>query len=61
MRPHKDDKILTDWNGLMIAALPGGAQVFDEPTYRRCAPGDEFYYSIAANQRGQAVASFLGR
>jgi len=33
VRPHKDDKILTDWNGLMIAALARGAQVFDEPTY----------------------------
>jgi uncharacterized protein YyaL (SSP411 family) len=26
--PLKDDKILTDWNGLMIAALARGAQVF---------------------------------
>ena len=37
MRPHKDDKILTDWNGLMIAALARGAQVFDEPTYSDAA------------------------
>ena len=27
-RPHKDDKILADWNGLMIAALSQGARVF---------------------------------
>ena len=33
VHPHKDDKILTDWNGLMIAALAKGAQVFDEPKY----------------------------
>ncbi|MDI6743180.1 MAG: thioredoxin domain-containing protein, partial [Smithella sp.] len=33
LHPHKDDKILTDWNGLMIAALARGAQVFDEPAY----------------------------
>jgi hypothetical protein len=31
--PYKDDKILTDWNGLMIAALAKGAQVFNEPEY----------------------------
>ena len=37
VRPHKDDKILTDWNGLMIAALARGAQVFDEPTYSDAA------------------------
>jgi len=33
VHPHKDDKILTDWNGLMIAALAKGAQALDEPKY----------------------------
>ncbi|MFC1952394.1 thioredoxin domain-containing protein [Chloroflexota bacterium] len=33
IRPHKDDKVLTDWNGLMIAALAKGARVYDEPQY----------------------------
>jgi hypothetical protein len=37
IHPHKDDKILTDWNGLMIAALAKGAQVFDEPAYEQAA------------------------
>jgi hypothetical protein len=37
VHPHKDDKILTDWNGLMIAALAHGAQVFDEPAYAKAA------------------------
>ncbi len=37
IHPHKDDKILTDWNGLMIAALAKGAQVFDEPKYAEAA------------------------
>jgi uncharacterized protein YyaL (SSP411 family) len=32
-RPAKDDKILTDWNGLMITALAKAAQIFDEPDY----------------------------
>ncbi|MBN1675637.1 MAG: thioredoxin domain-containing protein [Kiritimatiellae bacterium] len=32
-RPHKDDKILTDWNGLMIAALAKGSRAFGEPRY----------------------------
>ncbi|MEE9296689.1 MAG: thioredoxin domain-containing protein [Phycisphaerae bacterium] len=31
--PSLDDKILTGWNGLMIASLAKGAQVFDEPRY----------------------------
>ena len=37
VHPHKDDKILTDWNGLMIAALAKGAQVFNEPGYASAA------------------------
>ena len=37
VHPHKDDKILTDWNGLMTAALARGAQVFNEPVYAEAA------------------------
>jgi len=37
IHPHKDDKILTDWNGLMIAALARGAQILDEPRYAEAA------------------------
>jgi hypothetical protein len=33
IHPGKDDKILVDWNGLMIAALAKGAQAFNEPKY----------------------------
>jgi uncharacterized protein YyaL (SSP411 family) len=34
---HKDDKILADWNGLMIAALAKGARILDEPHYAETA------------------------
>jgi len=37
IHPHKDDKILTDWNGLMVAALAKGAQVFNELKYASAA------------------------
>ena len=37
VRPHKDDKILTDWNGLMIAAFARGAAVLNEPEYYSAA------------------------
>ncbi len=37
VRPHRDDKILTDWNGLMIAALAAGARAFDRPEYADAA------------------------
>ena len=32
-RPFKDDKILTDWNGLMIAAMAKAGRAFDESQY----------------------------
>jgi hypothetical protein len=37
VHPMKDDKVLTDWNGLMIAALAKAAQAFDEPGYSEAA------------------------
>src|SRR6185437_10462227 len=33
IRPGLDDKVLADWNGLMIAALVNTAVVFDEPSW----------------------------
>ncbi len=35
--PAKDDKILTDWNGLMIAALARASHVFGEQRYLQAA------------------------
>ena len=37
IHPLKDDKILTDWNGLMIAAFAQSARAFDEPEYEAAA------------------------
>jgi uncharacterized protein len=33
VRPGLDDKVLADWNGLMIAALAHGATAFDAPAW----------------------------
>jgi uncharacterized protein YyaL (SSP411 family) len=35
--PGLDDKILTSWNGLMIASLAKGARVLDEPRFAEAA------------------------
>jgi hypothetical protein len=37
VHPLKDDKILTDWNGLMIAALALGARILNRPDYEAAA------------------------
>jgi uncharacterized protein YyaL (SSP411 family) len=39
VRPLKDDKVLTDWNGLLVAALARAAAAFDEPRYLAAARG----------------------
>ena len=36
-QPRLDDKVLTAWNGLMIAAYADGARVFQDDAYRRAA------------------------
>jgi len=33
VRPSKDDKVLTDWNGLMISSLARGGNALAEPRY----------------------------
>ena len=37
--PLKDDKVLTDWNGLVISAFSLAARVFGEERYLNAAVG----------------------
>ncbi|MGD8880876.1 MAG: thioredoxin domain-containing protein [Desulfobacterales bacterium] len=37
IHPLKDDKILTDWNGLMIASLSLAARILNKPEYAQAA------------------------
>lgn len=37
IHPYKDDKILTAWNGLMIAAMAMGGRILKEESYTRAA------------------------
>lgn len=37
VRPGRDDKVLADWNGMMIAALSHAAWVFDRPDWLEMA------------------------
>jgi len=48
IHPHKDDKVLTDWNGLMISAFAKAAQAF----------GDD-KYSVAATKSYSFIEKYL--
>lgn len=56
VRPFLDDKVLTDWNGLMIAALASGAKAFDAPRYRDAAArAADFVLTNLVRQDGRLV------
>lgn len=61
IHPYKDDKILTDWNGLMIAALAKGAQAFDEPVYAKAARrAADFILTKMHPSKGRLLHRFRG-
>ncbi|MFX1297315.1 MAG: thioredoxin domain-containing protein, partial [Promethearchaeota archaeon] len=56
IHPHKDDKILVDWNGLMIAALAKGAYVFNEKKYLDTAQkATDFLISLLRSTNGRLL------
>jgi uncharacterized protein YyaL (SSP411 family) len=59
IHPLKDDKILTDWNGLMIAALALGARVLQRPEYAVAAgKAAAFILSKIRDESGQLYHRF---
>lgn len=59
IRPHKDDKILTGWNGLMIAALAFAAKAFGEPAYaERAERAASFLKDKLVREDGRLLARY---
>ena len=59
IHPLKDDKILLDWNGLMIAALAFGARVLDNPRYAEAAEkAVQFIFSKLKDADGRLFHRF---
>jgi uncharacterized protein YyaL (SSP411 family) len=59
IHPHKDDKILTSWNGLMIAALAKGAAALQEPYYLQLAQrAADMIESRLFNEEGRLLARY---
>ncbi len=61
IHPYKDDKILTDWNGLMIAALAMGGRVLDEPRYQKAAErAADFIIENMRDKKGRLMHRYRG-
>ncbi len=59
IHPYKDDKILTAWNGLMIAALAYGARILGNERYRKAAEkAVEFIQSKLIRKDGRLLARY---
>lgn len=59
IHPHKDDKILTAWNGLMIAALAYAGKVFDDSMYiEEAEEAVQFIYNNLIDENGRLLARF---
>ncbi|WP_442323844.1 thioredoxin domain-containing protein [Aneurinibacillus aneurinilyticus] len=59
MHPHKDDKILTAWNGLMIAALARGSVVLGDGKYAEAAArAVEFVKNKLLREDGRLLARY---
>jgi uncharacterized protein YyaL (SSP411 family) len=58
IHPHKDDKILTDWNGLMIGALAQGARILDKDTYLEAAERGANFISSGLHKNGKLMHRF---
>jgi uncharacterized protein YyaL (SSP411 family) len=54
VRPGLDDKVLADWNGLMIAALANAATILDEPAWLGMA-SRAFDFVASAMSRGDRL------
>lgn len=56
IHPQKDDKILTDWNGLMISAFAKAAQVLGDETYAAtAAAAADFVLEELTDEQGRLL------
>jgi hypothetical protein len=58
VRPGWDDKVLADWNGLMIAALTHAARVFERPDWLAAAATAFRFVTGRMEQDGRLIHSY---
>jgi len=58
---HRDDKVLADWNGLVIAALAKAGQAYNDPAYTQAAQkAADFVLAEMINEDGRLFHRYLG-
>ncbi len=55
IRPHRDDKIITAWNGLMISSMAYGGAVLQEEKYIRAAERAAIFILANLHKRGRLM------
>ena len=58
VRPGFDDKVLADWNGLMIAALAKAAEAFDKPQWLAAAEAAFNFVSTKMIANGRLLHAY---
>jgi uncharacterized protein YyaL (SSP411 family) len=58
VRPGFDDKVLADWNGLMIAALANAADAFDRPDWLEAATRAFNFIRVRMEYHGRLFHSY---
>ncbi len=61
VRPHRDDKVLTGWNGLMVSALAQGARILADETYADAARRAAGFLLTTMRREGRLVRRYRDR
>ena len=60
IRPGFDDKVLADWNGLIIAALANAAEAFGKPEWLAAAEAAFAFVSTKMTSHGRLLHAYRG-
>ncbi|MFL0250962.1 thioredoxin domain-containing protein [Clostridium neuense] len=59
IRPSRDEKILTDWNGLIIAALARGGRIFNNEEYIKTAEIAANFFLNSIKENGRLLHRYI--
>jgi uncharacterized protein YyaL (SSP411 family) len=60
IKPHRDEKVLTSWNGLMISALAYGYKIFGNKVYiDRAKKAADFIIANSIDKDGRLLSTYI--